>query len=102
VSELKRTIESIDRIVERLVQHGQADKHKNAGDKDEDDEDDEESNVEQIEKLIESQLELRRNLKMFQVEMMRIELQRAEIEAELFEQSVDTMHKVKVLELIHR
>ena len=52
--------------------------------------------------MVELRLELRQRVKRFQLEMMRLALQRATMETELFEQSLEAIHAVTVEEILHR
>ncbi len=106
VDELMHTVERLDRMIERLANEYHAINEEDGDDEnDEDDEDeDEESDSirKKLQEMVELRLELRQRVKRFQLEMMRLELERATMETELFEQSLEAIHAVTVEEILHR
>ncbi len=98
VDELMHNIERLDRIIERLANEYRAIKNE----EEEEDDDERDTIREKVQEMVELRLELRQRVKRFQVEMMRVEHERAAMETELFEQSLEAIHAVTVEEILQR
>ena len=101
VDELMHTVERLERMIERLANEYHAIKEKDGDDEKEQDEG-RDSIRKKIQEMVELRLEFRQRVKHFQLDMMRIELERATMETELFEQSLDAIHAVTVEEILQR
>ena len=102
VDELMHTLERLDRMIERLASEYHAinanDTHNEKGEADEE----KDSIRKKVQEMVELRLELRQRVKRFQLDMMRLELERATMEAELFEQSLEVLHAVTVEDILQR